>query len=234
MNKAGLKLVSRFSMSPNQLGYCGHDTAGKKFVDCITKDICEGVGEEVKHFIVLNPYLKTISKSLARPMFSKEVVESYWLGNESLKKIKSEDYDLLLDNFVEQGVPDWLVQELRTKRPKAFIPTHLFQVLHVGVGRASGSVPYNLDTINNCMIRWGKVVNIMPDEVSVEVVSLATTEPPHTLKTETKTFKYSPLLMAGIKKGATVAIHWGWAVKILTPKEKDLLSYWTTEVLNSF
>ncbi|MDO8515049.1 MAG: hypothetical protein Q7S14_00985, partial [bacterium] len=62
------------------------------------------------------------------------------------------------------GVPDWLVDDLKNHPPKKFIPTHLFQVLHVGVGRASGSVPFNQETINNCMVsvqngaayHWGK------------------------------------------------------------------------------
>ena len=41
-----------------------------------------------------------------------------------------------------------MIDELRESPPKKFIPTHLFQVLHVGVGKASGSVEFNLETIN--------------------------------------------------------------------------------------
>lgn len=66
------------------------------------------------------------------------MIESYWLGNNLLKKFKPKDYLVLLDFFVKQGVPDFFVQELKNKSPKKFIPNHLFHVLHIGVGKASG------------------------------------------------------------------------------------------------
>lgn len=164
MDTKALQLCARFAMSPNQLGYCGRETAGAKFKKCIKDGICNGIGEEIEKFIVLNPYLETIAKILNKNKFSYDVIEAYIFGNDELKKIKNSGYNLLLENFSKQGVPDWLVDDLKNHPPKKFIPTHLFQVLHVGVGRASGSVPFNQETIDNCMVsvrngaayHWGK------------------------------------------------------------------------------
>jgi hypothetical protein len=53
------------------------------------------------------------------------VIESYWLGSDELKKAKQKDYQILLENFKKQGVPDFFVEELRVKKLKKFIPNHL-------------------------------------------------------------------------------------------------------------
>lgn len=161
MSKA-LQLLSHYALPPNQLQYCGKNSAAKSFVDCIQKGKCDRVKKETKHFIVLWPYLKTIAQATGKDPFSYEVIEAYWYGNDLLKQIKPAHYQLLLKNLKTQGVPNFLIQELKTKKPKAFVPIHLFNILHVGVGRASGAVPFNLENVNHCMIRWGKVIEFNP------------------------------------------------------------------------
>jgi hypothetical protein len=164
MDIKALQLICRFAQTPNQKGYCGRESARERFEKCVKSGICEGVEEEIENFIVLNPYLETIAKLINKDKFSYAVAEAYIFGNDELKKIKNSGYVLLLENFSKQGVPDWLVADLKKHPPQKFIPTHLFQVLHVGVGRASGSVPFNQETINNCMVsvkngaacHWGK------------------------------------------------------------------------------
>ncbi|MBU3979666.1 hypothetical protein KKF69_08485 [Patescibacteria group bacterium] len=172
MDIKALQLEARFSLPPNSLGYCGKDSAAEKFKECIIHGKCKDVEEELKHFIVLYPYLETIAEIANLPVFSYEVIESYWIGSDLLKKVKPEDYDLLLKNFKKQGVPDSFIKELQQKPPKVFIPNHLFQVLHVGVGRASGAVPFNLKSINNCMIRWGEVVKLIDGKAIINLHSL--------------------------------------------------------------
>jgi hypothetical protein len=79
---------------------------------------------------------------------------------------------MLLRYFKKQGVPDFFIDELKMKQPEIFIPNHLFQVLHIGVGKASGVVPFNLKSINNCMIRWGKVKKISQNKATISLNSL--------------------------------------------------------------
>jgi hypothetical protein len=230
MNNA-LQLESRFSLSPNSLGYCGLNSAGAKFQKCIKEGKCGGVRKEVKNFIVLHPYLRVLARITRKSRFSYEVIEAYWIGNDLLRKAKPEDYLLLIKYFEKQGVPAFFVDELKKKVPKVFIPNHLFQVLHVGVGRVSGSVPFNIKTVNDCMIRWGKVEKITGKKAIISLNSLKkkTKNTYSLIKTRTK-IPYKLWLTKDLKIGDNVAVHWNLIVKILTKKEEENLKFWTRRV----
>jgi hydrogenase maturation factor len=235
MKDSGLQLESRFSLAPNSLGFCGQKSAVVKFKKCISSNKCDGAKEELKNFIVLYPYLKTLSKILKKPFFSYSVIESYWLGNDELKKAKLKDYSLLLDNFAKQGVPDFFIQELRAKKPKKFIPNHLFHVLFIGVGKASGAVPFNLESINNCMIRWGKVIKLSKKEAIVNLNSLKKNANSGYALTQIKAqipfdLKFTP----DLKVGDMVVVHWNLIVKILTLDEEKNLEFWSAKVYQLF
>lgn len=169
MDTKALQLSCQFALPPNALGYCGSKTGTKKLINCRDGKSCTGVKEELKKFIVLYPYLKTLGEIAKKDPFSYKVVEAYCLGNDLLKKVELKHYSLLLKNFKKQGGPDWLIKDLKNHPPKQFIPTHAFQVLFVGVGRASGSVPFNRKTVNKCLItirgktayHWGKKIRVL-------------------------------------------------------------------------
>ena len=199
----------------------------------MTKSRCDGVAEEFKNFIVLHPYLRTLSKITGLPKFSYKVVEGYWLGNEKLLKAKNKHYPILLHFFAKQGVLEWFVTELKKSKPKKFIPTHLFQVLHVGVGRASGSVPYNLESINNCMIRWGKVEKVNKKTAVVKLNSLKKVKGVYKRVLITETFPFVEGFVPRIKVGDVVTVHWKQIVKKLNEEEVEKITYWTDEVLKT-
>lgn len=234
MDTKALQLASRFALPPNSLGYCGKNTAPEKFKKCTITGVCEGVEEEIGKFIVLYPYLKTLSQITKLPAYSREVIEAYWFGNEQLRKVGLKHYNLLLENFKKQGVPSWLIDELKEKKPKKFIPNHLFQVLHVGVGRASDSVPYNLGSINNCMIRWGKVTKLYKGKLGITLNSLEQANGVHSLTFIREVMKFNKKFLGPVKVGDTVAVHWKQVVKILTTAEVRGLYLWTKKVLDSF
>jgi hypothetical protein len=231
MDVKALQLNSRFSLPPNTLGYCGKNTAPAKFIECVINGKCDGVEEELPKFIVLNPYLETLKEITKLDKYSYENIEAYWLGNEQLRKANLKHYSLLLENFTKQGVPTWLTDELKIKVPQKFVPNHLFQVLHVGVGKASGSVPYNIETINNCMVRWGEVKKIENGKLKLDLNSLQKTNNQFKLETRETEFDYRADFLTGIKNGDTVVVHWKQVVKILNKTEEKNLSYWTNEVL---
>ncbi len=231
MTIRALQLGARFSLPPNSLGYCGRGTAPEKFKNCIITGNCDGVEEEISNFLVLYPYLTTIAQITSLPIFSYPVIEAFWLGNKELKKAKITDYDLLLDNFLKQRVPDFFMAELRLKKPKVFIPFHLFQILHIGVGKASGAVPFNLDSINNCMIRWGEVMKLDDKMALIRLNSLKEKKQAFVLYKKEETIPFLSQLLPELKVGDTVTVHWNMTVKILTKDEEKNLEYWTEEVL---
>lgn len=228
-----LQLLSRYSLPPNSLGYCGKGSAPEKFKACIIGGKCDGVEEEITHFIVLHPYIKTIAALSGKDKFDYEVGECFWLGNDLINMAKLEHYELLLDNFLTQGVPESFVNELRQKKPKQFIPFHLFQVLHVGVGKSSGAVPFNLETINNCMIRWGEVTSIESTTLTAELNSVEIVDDKYQLTKLPFTVEFNPLLLPNLKVGDTVSVHWNVVNKILTSEEIKNLSYWSQKTVET-
>ena len=235
MKDSALQLESRFSLVPNSLGYCGQKSAIVKFKKCISFNKCDGVREELSNFIVLYPYLKTLSRIIGKPFWSYPIIESYWLGNNELKKTKQKDYLLLLNYFSKQGVPDFLINELKVKKPKKFIPNHLFHVLFIGVGKASGAAPFNLKSINSCMIRWGKVEKLSKKEAIINLNSLKKKGKSAYVLTKVKTsVPFNSKFTPGLKAGDTVAAHWNLVVKILTSSEKKNLQFWSAKVCQLF
>ncbi len=231
MDKA-LQFESRFSLPPNSLGYCGKKTAAYKFKKCILNGKCDGVKSEINKFIVLNPYLELLKIVTSKQKFSYELIESYWIGNSLLKKAKPKDFLLLLKFFKKQGVPDFFIEELKEKLPKKFIPSHLFQVLHVGVGRASGSVPFNIKTINNCMIRWGKVQKISKNHAAINLNSLKVVgKGKYKLVKIKENVPFDNQIIKNLKISDNVAVHWNMVIKKLTKSEEEKINYWTKEVL---
>lgn len=230
MHNSGAQLCSYFSRQPNFLGYCGKESAKDAFRRCLLSGDCKDIPKEVSQFIVLNPYLETIAEITHLPKLSQEVVECFWLGNDLLKQCKPEHYTLLLKNLEKQGVPSFLIDEIRPKVPQPFIPIHLFNIMHVGVGKASGSVPFNLESINHCMIRWGRIVRKGEGTVHVDTVELskAITVVPSTISAT-----YDQELFPSLSIGDSVAIHWGSIAKVLSPQEAKKLVYWTERFLES-
>jgi hypothetical protein len=233
--KKALQLESRFSLSPNSLGYCGRKSAATKFKKCISDGKCHGIEEELSDFIVLYPYLRTLGKIINKPFSSYPVIEAYWLGNDELKKVRQKDYNLLLKNFTKQGVPDFFVEELKAKKPKKFIPNHLFHVLFIGVGKASGAVSFNLNSINNCMIRWGKVQKISKKEAIINLNSLRMKgKNAYSLIKVKASIPFNREFTPNLKIGDTVAAHWNLIVKILNKEEEENLQFWSAKVCQLF
>lgn len=248
MNSKALSLCARFALTPNQLGFCGSSKASLILQNCIFQKDCQGVKQELKKFIILNPYLQTLAQICDLDPFSYQVIEAYWLGNDLLKKCKPSHYSLLLKNFSKQGVPGFLIKELKIKKPKAFIPIHLFNILYVGVGRASGSVPFNLNSINNCMIRWGKVLEINQKTHQARIYLQSLSNSRHSdpalageesfqnsyhLKPKIESLTYDPKFTPNLKIGDSVTAHWNFISKKLTQREEKNLDFWTNQLLIS-
>jgi len=232
MDSKALKLASLFSYSPNHKGYCGRSSAGHVFFRCIRDGICDDVSQELTHFIVLYPYLKTIATLTKLSPFDHKVIEAYWIGNELLENIPVSGYEILLKEFTKQGVPSWLVDSLKDKKPKKFIPNHLFQVIHVGVGQASGSVPFDIHSVNSCMIRWGRVTAIKADgNMEIALKQLTQSKKGYKLKSTKEVVSAEACPFFKPKIGDLVALHWGYIVKRLTKREENNLMYWTEHTL---
>lgn len=234
MTKA-LQLLSRFSSPPNHFGYCGLDTASQAFARCITTGDCQGVAPEISHFKGLYPYLQTIGQVTGKHYLDYHVIKAYWIGGDLLKQFKPKHYQILIKHLENQGLPDFFIAEVAANKPKAFIPLHLFNVIHIGVGKITGSVETNLENVNHCMVRWGSITKLDSKTHTLTAKLRSLTKTNHKLfaiSNKLTKVSYNPAFLTP-KVGDTVAVHWKSATKILTVKEEKNLSHWTKTLITS-
>jgi hypothetical protein len=83
------------------------------------------------------------------------------------------------------------------------------------------------------MIRWGEIVSIDDNELLIKINLLEKKNKRYELRKQEEKFPYQKEFFNNLKKGQTIAVHWQQPIKILTKKEKENLSYWTKETLDS-
>lgn len=230
-----LREISRFALSPNKLNLCGLDSAQGRLWKCVANGETQGIEDELSHgFPHLNAFLNTLAHISGGEPYSSEVVNSYWLGTDLLRQASIEDYDYLVDQYRRFGAEGDFLAALE-RVPKVFVPTHNFQVLHVGVLEASGELKHDLPLANQCMIRPGEVVSLDQENstATINIISLVEKGGVLSFKHTLQKAKFDLALVPDLEPGQTVAVHWGWVVKPLFREEQEQLAYWTQAVVNS-
>lgn len=230
----GVQLCSYFAYKPNALKYCGKDSAVRKIYNCITEGACDGLEGEFSKFKGLYPYLLTISEKFGLRPLDPKVVEAYWIGNELLNEFSSRDFYILLGHLKNQGVPRMFLDKLKKKFKNTrmkFIPHHSFNVLFVGVGNVTGSVEYNLENINKCLIRWGKFEE---DNVVIKSKKLIKRGGRLTWKDTVEEVGIDKEIIPDLKAGESVAIHWKEVCSKLEKEEVRNLEKYINTVLDEF
>ncbi len=230
----GIELAIRFSYITNILRFCGPEKAKEEFLRYIEKkDNQEQVTETLKKFESLYPYLSIIAKKSGKKLFDKEVTEAYWIGNELLESFTDDDMKLVIMELVNRGLPKSWADSLVQKLPNRFVPHHNFNVFYVGVGMTTQSVETNLLNMDNCRTGWGRVLEVMKDRLVVASRRLKQKGSRIFLaKEENMTITYLPALLAGVKKGDMVALHWGFAPMILDERQLSNLEKYTQRILD--
>ncbi len=222
----GVELCCRFSNITNRLNYCGPSDAHQ----CFARFMQTGEGEkEVQDLLCkfegLFPYLQLIAKKHNLSPFDSKVVEAYWLGNELLDSFTAEDFKSFLPELGKRGLPAKVVSKLQEKVPVGAFPHHTFNVLFVGVGRITGSVPTTLQNMQNCMASWGEVV--ASSKVRGPVLNVK--DDRYVLEDGERTVKYG----VEPKIGDKVAVHWGECVHILNQHQYENLQKYTEKVIRA-
>lgn len=229
----GVALAAKYSFITNRLKYCGPNESHVKFLEYI-KNPTKELGEEIKSHIVrfegLYPYLEAIAKKSKKDIFDYDVVESYWIGNKLLDKFKGNDTKKVIMSLTKRGLPKSYGEKLCINIPN-MLPHHSFNVIYVGVGKVTGSVEFNIENINNCLIRPAEVL-----EVGEKV----------RLRHRPYMFENGKLLLSQnveeefdwqpefteIRSGDIVSVHWKFLVDILNDEQhKRLLKYTFLNVL---
>lgn len=227
----GPLLFSHYAFMPNHLGYCGGSDSNALLEYGISKQVDQGLIELERQFEGAYPYLQLIARAnaVADP-FDSRVVEAYWIGNELLDGV---DLGVFYASLEERFRPrttsrgwSWLA----SKVPAGAKPHHSFHVLdvypRVGLMR-SGAVDRLVETVGHCLIRWGRICAVSGAQLVVaapalrhESGRLRLTEPRQEVVTR---WHGGRGFVDAAREGDWVALHWGWACDILTPRQQAQL-----------
>ncbi|MFH1916214.1 MAG: DUF6390 family protein [Nanoarchaeota archaeon] len=229
----GLNLAIRFSYITNRLHYCGPKDSQDVFLRYLEKkDNADNVRSSLKRFEGLWPYLTVIAEKHGLDPFDQRVVEAYWIGNELLDACTNEDNCEVIRRLMKRGLPKSIGEEKIKKMSDGLVPHHVFNVVFVGVGNTTGSVPVTLQNMNNCRPSWGKVVDVQESQVVVASQQIVVKEKKYVLEPDTKTAVFLPEMLTP-KKGDVVALHWGFACMVLSPGQVQNLELYTSKILKS-
>lgn len=231
----GALLFSRYAFMPNHLGYCGGRESLTLLEYGTSGRVDQGLIDLERQFEAAYPYLQLIAQAnqVADPLDTR-VVEAYWVGNALLEGVDMASlYASLQQRFQPRTTPgawSWLA----SKVPAGARPHHSFHVLEVysraGTMRA-GVVERLVETMQQCLIRWGRVRVVSGAQLVVEAPSLQLQEGKLHLsepRLETITRWHDGRgFVDEVREGNWVGIHWGWACDILTPPRKTRLEHYT-------
>lgn len=233
----GVKLAALFSYMPNKLKYCGPKDSSAMFYDYLKNDSNENkVKSLLVKFEALYPYLEIISEKNNKDPFDYEVVEAYWLGNK-LAELDKEAAVKLIGMLTKRGLVESIAKELTKKleslNTKTTPLTHLFNVVFVGVGAVTQSVPTIIENMDKCRISWGAVCEVKDKSLIIEYNRLKKKNEDYFIDKDIEKIKvnYDKNFLNDLRVGDKVAVHWGLAVKKLDSNEFSNLKTYTQKVI---
>jgi hypothetical protein len=256
---SGLRTASLYGIHPQELGFCGPRRS--RFATLRGKPTKNSVHNQLYNFILGKKisqkkirkileafkgtffYYKLIAKSnkITNP-FNENVVKAYWVGNNLLEKVKTEDLrKMIARDFSRPGLLSKIVAFKKSKElPENSKPHHSFHVLVIG--SVTGRINLKGKLLDLCRVGWGKVIN------QLAINNLAINN-----KQLTKIIvKYQPLvrdkvlklgkpiekeifcdkkIVPNIKIGDWISFHWNNAVQILNKSEVNNLNKYTNLTL---
>lgn len=230
----GARLFAQYAFAPNELGYCGPaDTAtlfhlgasGRSDAD-ITPIASSFSG--VWHYLVVLAELAGIDD----PM-DERVVRAYWTGGPLLHQVDRRAFGTkLVDRIGSRAGHYWahLTPEL-AEEATATHGFHVFGVYPWSRLLVGGRHEQPLNVLDNCRIRWGRVVARDGDHVIAR--SRRLTWDGHRLglsaarRERVRVAIDGASFVADAKPGDWLALHWDWACERLDPVNVASLRYWT-------
>jgi hypothetical protein len=220
---SGPELFARYAYPPNELGYCG---PGEPVA--LLQAAAEG-GEEAllahlaRQFEGAWPYLELIAgcNAVADPL-DRRIVEAYWIGNDLTRRVPPSALASSLDERFSRRAGTRF-PPLIAAAWNGGIAQHNFHVFAVypwlGLLRA-GRARVPLDVLDQCRIRWGRVVALSGDLVTVTSRGLELVGSQLCFRGERTEVVRRGVAGVGfvdhLAVGDMVALHWDWVCERLT------------------
>jgi hypothetical protein len=237
---SGPELFARYAYPPNALGYCGPSDPAALL------QAASQVGQQnlltnlARQFEGAWPYLELIAacNGLRDPL-DRRVVEAYWVGNQMSLRVPATVLATSLDDRFARRAGSRF-EPLAAAAIAGGVPQHSFHVFAVypwlGLLRAGTQGP-PLVVLDRCRIRWGRVVAVRGDLVSVTSRALDFVGSRLVLGEPRVEQVRRGLDGAGfvddLAEGEMVSLHWDWVCDRLTPRALSWLQACTHHNLNA-
>ena len=237
---SGPVLFARFAYGPNRLGYCGPDAVEELFSEGTSRGDDRALRELARGFEGAWPYLELIARSngMADPL-DRRVVEAYWLGSPLLDAVDPAMFAAsLATRFRPRLRPEgW--RWMAGKPAAGAVPVHAFHVLdvfpRVGLLR-SGAIDKELEVMDSCRVRWGRVIERDGDWLVVNAVPLVMSCGKLTLGAPrpelVQAWRDGAGFVDDVMVGDVIAIHWSWACDRLSADQLTRLVNWTSREIS--
>ncbi len=220
---SGPELFARYAYPPNELGYCGPGEPATLLQAAATGGQRSLLAHLARQFEGAWPYLELIAgcNAIADPL-DRRVVEAYWVGNSLTRRVPP--------SALASSLDERFSRRAGTRFPPLIeaawnggVAQHNFHVFAVypwlGLLRA-GRVGVPFDVLNQCRIRWGRVIALNGDLVTVESRGLELVANQLVLgepRVEIVRRAVSGVgLVDRLALGDAVALHWDWVCQRLS------------------
>jgi len=242
---SGPKIAALYGLIPNRLGLCGpRQELLKKFI--IGKLSIPEIIPVLEKFEAAYPYYQLIAtkNKIDNGPFNKKVIEAYWLGNELLEKVTTDDLrQLITEKFSRPGLLSKTEAQKRAKKiPENSKPHHSFHVMVLG--SITGSIDFTGKTKlkDICRVGWGRVTGISAkggpassgkDKLTVICDPLVGSKIIKFGDPIKKEITWDKEILPSIKIGNWVSFHWNWALQILNEENIVNLHKYTQNTLDT-
>lgn len=222
MSAPGALLFARYAYPPNQLGYCGPEGAAA----LLRGDAPAEIARRARQFEGAWSYLEFIARAagVADPL-DEAVVRAYWVGNELLDRVApAELLRFLRSRFPGQAGGTWQDADTRAVAHHSF---HVFEVYPWAALLRRTGAPAAVSVLDRCRIRTGLVREVHGEAATVRSRPLlfgAGGLAPGPARDEAVTWSAGGRsLLAGLRPGDLVALHWDWVCDVITAEQAERL-----------
>lgn len=229
----GVGRAARYAFGPNKLHLCGPD-ANREVLAYLKEGASDvGLGNILKGFETLYPYLRQIAESnhIADP-FDPRVVEAYWIGNELLEMIPVKTYYQHLAETLrlKDRYDPKSFGELALKLPRGGRMHHAFHVLNAYKRTGHDAKLHTLESMDACRVSWGTVSSV--DGLSITVLRKPLVLTGHQLVlgepvSVTVRRKLEDDFLEDVRPGDIISMHWGVPCEIVTEQNIRFLEHYT-------
>lgn len=232
---AGAAQFARYAFAPNELGYCGPDGAADLLDHLSSGTGAVEVAERAPQFDGAWVYLEVIAAAAGLQPLDPRVVEAYWVGNQLLWQVDADELLARLRDRFRQQSGGLLPQVVASPDVLAHHGFHVFLVYPWVALLGTGSdVPRSV--LDSCRIRWGTVISIDDERLSVECQPLTWQDSGLRLGSpRVESVRWSSAgrsLLAEPAVGDVVSMHWDWVCDRLSHGQAETLARATGHALD--